>query len=464
MPASCPIPLDTPAAVHLIGIGGVGMAGLARLLLQLGFRVSGSDSSAGRLTRELAAQGVDIQLGHALSHPPKDVAWAIRTPAVDETNPEVAGLRSRGVPVFVRGVVLAALANRRRGLAVAGAHGKTTTSAMLAHVLRERNLACGYAIGGETSLPGTVADIGQAPEFVYEADESDGSLVEYHPAVAILSCVEWDHVERFATEAALLACYARFAAQSGSLWLREDDALAARAAGHHPSLRRVGLRADADLRLLEAHDDPEGQSLRVSGPNGICEGRLPLPGRHNAWNALLALGAASDCGVQLAEGLAALASFRSVGRRFERIDLGGIPLIHDYAHHPTELRAVIASCRALRPRRIRLAFQPHRYSRTRHLLAEFAAALCDADQIDLLPVYAASELPAQGVDSDALLAACGSRRPVRLWSSLGALADDAAASLRPGDLFLIAGAGDIQRLVSMTQERFLAISRKSVIQ
>ncbi len=435
--------------IHFVGIGGVGMAGLARLYAQEGALVSGSDVAESRLTRELVELGVEVRRGHATGHVPTGVDWGVRTPAVEEGNPEVATLRGRGVPVYARGVVLADYANRRRALAVAGAHGKTTTSAMLAHVLRANGVPCGYAIGGETSLPGSVADRGASDWFVLEADESDGTLVEYAPEVAVLSCVEWDHIERFPTEDALLACYRRFAGRAGCLWFREDDPLAGRVAVAHPRARRAGVSTQADLRLLETRDTPGGQVLRVQWQSRTFEGTLPLPGLHNAWNALLALGAASETGLDPRRALAALADFRSVARRFDRIEIAGRMLVHDYAHHPTELRALLASARSLAPRRLRLAFQPHRYSRTQHLLDPFADALAEAGQLDLLPVYAASELPSQGVDSEALAACIHQRHPrlcPRLWKDPAALAGDAAAWLQPGDLFIVAGAGDIEQV------------------
>jgi len=437
--------LDRPASVHFVGIGGVGMAGLARLLLQRGFRVSGSDAAPNRLCDDLASMGARIFRGHGVGHVPPDTAWAVRTPAVAGDNPEVVAARARGVPVFNRGEVLASFSGTRDTIAVAGAHGKTTTSAMLAHMLRACGVDCGYAIGGETALPGRVADAGDGNWLVCEADESDGSLALYAPKVAVLTHVEWDHVERFASEEALLRCYRRFVAHSDTVWVREDDPLAIRLAEGAPRVRKAGSSSGCAAWVLNAEDDPRGQRVRVVAEGRELSGRLALPGRHNSWNAVLALGAAMEAGVDAAEAWASMADFQSVGRRFQRLEVKGVTLIHDYAHHPTEIRAVIASARALRPRRLLVVFQPHRYSRTRHLLRAFAESFRGADRLDLLPVYAASEVPDQGVDSAALLEACADLK-ARLWPDRASLAEALVSECREGDVVLIAGAGDVERL------------------
>jgi len=444
--------LSTPARVHFVGIGGVGMAGLARLLLQAGFGVSGSDVAAHRLTRLLAAEGAAVFRGHSVRHVPADVVWAVRTPAVGEDNPEVQALRSRGVPVFARGEVLAAYSRLRRSIAVAGAHGKTTTSAMLTHLLRAAGTDCGYAIGGETDFPGCVADRGMSDWFVCEADESDGTLVHYAPEIGILTHVEWDHVERFGSEAALLDCYRRFVGRCGRVVIREADDLAVVVTAGHPG---VVCLSEKTL-CLETEDDPEGQWVRAVLDGRPVAFRLPLPGRHNAWNAVMALTAAELTGADVGAAAAPLESFASVGRRFERARVDGVEVIHDYAHHPTEIRAVMASARALRPRRLVVAFQPHRFSRTRHLLRDFAEAFRGVDGLHVLPVYAASEARELGVDSDALGSVCAEvlgRERVRVHADGAALMESVRKDLAIGDVFLIVGAGDIQEVFERMRAR-----------
>lgn len=424
------------------------MAGLARLFRQQGMQVSGSDLASNRLTGELKALGVSVVAGHHRRNIPEEVKWAVRTPAIQTSNPELECLRSRHVPVYARGEVLAAVANARHSAAVAGAHGKTTTSAMVLHVLRSCGVEAGYAIGGETSFPGRVADEGDpAAPFVVEADESDGTLMLYRPQVGVITHLEWDHVERFPTEASLCACYRRFAQQSRTVWIREDDPLSVQVCRDHARLRRAGRSEKADLCMLEVTSSPQGVEFRFRVKGEVLSCRVPLPGEHNAWNALLSIGAAMDLGVEPQTAAAALAGYAGVGRRFQRTRHRGIQLIQDYAHHPTELRAVLESVRALNPRRIWMVFQPHRFSRTRHLLQEFAAALAEADYLALLPVYGAFERPEQGADSEQLADCCRTHHPgVRVWEDRAELLDEWMGRLEPGDVLLLAGAGDIGSL------------------
>lgn len=436
-----------PTRVHLIGIGGVGMAGLARLLVQAGFSVSGSDSHPNRLTQDLQAQGVKFYKGHALSNLNDRPEWAIRTPAVGEGNPEVDGCRALQIPLFVRGQVLAAFANNRRSAAVAGAHGKTTTTAMLASILHHVGAGAGYAVGGETALPGRVADQGKGKRFVLEADESDGTLVHYAPEVGILTHVEWDHVERFRSEASLLRCYRMFAQRCGQLWIREGDALAERVCAGFSNVCRVGENPGADLQLLRAEDDTEGQRVWFRFEQFSGTFRIPLPGKHNAFNATMAIAAAVQLGVSPEQACEGIASFAGVARRFQRQEKNGVILVQDYAHHPTEIRALMQSVKALHPKRLWLVFQPHRFSRTRHLLDEFAKAFDGADHLALLPVYAASELPGQGSSSEALAALCRGAFPgVNVFGSREEIVKDWGPKLEAGDVLLIVGAGDVEAL------------------
>lgn len=445
--------LGRPCRVHFIGLGGVGMAGLARLLMQSGFSVSGSDTAEHRLTRLLASEGAVVFKGHSVGHVSEDTVWAVRTPAVGEDNPELQALRARHVPVFARGEVLAAYSRTRGTVAVAGAHGKTTTSAMVTHLLRAVGTDCGFAIGGETVFPGCVADRGTSDVFVCEADESDGTLVHYAPVTGVLTHVEWDHVERFGSEAALLDCYRKFVSRCGRVVIREADALAVDVTAGHPDVVRL---REEDL-CLQTADDPEGQWVRAVLDGMPVSFRLPLPGRHNAWNAVMALTAAGLAGGDVRSMAESFGGFVSVGRRFERVRVDGVEIIHDYAHHPTEIRAVMTSARALEPRRLVVAFQPHRFSRTRHLLQAFAEAFRGVDGLHLLPVYAASEASELGVDSDVLYQACveelGPER-VRIHGDAEHLRDSVRKDLAIGDVFLIVGAGDIQELfVNMQSER-----------
>lgn len=440
-----------PGRVHLVGIGGVGMAGIARILIQSGCEVSGSDTASHRLTDSLKSQGARLFQGHAREHLPDQVDWAVRTPAVSESNPEVDLLRERGIPVYSRGQVLAALSNPRHTIAVAGAHGKTTTSAMTAWIFDQCSKGFGYVIGGETALRGVIADLGGVGDpFVIEADESDGTIVGYSPETAVLTHVEWDHPERFPTETSLWACYRKFSEQSQTVWLREDDAQAFEICRNHPKIRCVGRSSRCDVQLLEQQDHPEGQDMTLCMGSTVYSGSLRLPGLHNTWNALMAIGVTGQYGVSVEHAVEALRTFPSVGRRFQRREVSGGTLLQDYAHHPTEIRAVIRSLSALNPKRMRVVFQPHRYSRTQQYVEAFADSFASLTSLDLLPVYAASERPEQGVDSDVLGDIC-QRKGVdtRVWQNQADLIDDLEAWMVQGGLIALLGAGDITRLYDL---------------
>ncbi len=436
-----------PASVHLVGIGGVGMAGVARLLQQMGCEISGSDVAKNRLTASLEASGGTLFYGHRVANVEREIAWAVRTPAVSEWNPEVMNLRARGVPVYSRGNVLAALCNRRKTIAVAGAHGKTTTSAMLAWILTHCGLEPGYVIGGETALPGWVADLGGEGPLVVEADESDGTLVAYQPHTSILTHLEWDHPERFPTEEALWKCYQRFIDQSGSIWIRGDDQCARHLTQHRPDVNVVGLQPGCDLQLLQQRDHPDGQDFTFCVQGRRLQGALTLPGLHNTWNALMALGASFEEGATPEQALDALSRFPSVARRFQLRESNGVWVVQDYAHHPTEIRAVMTSLAARKAPRLRVVFQPHRYSRTLRLLKEFADAFSGVSTLDLLPVYAASESPSLGVDSDVLAEACRERGiHTKCWHHPSSLLQELNSTAVEGDLIALLGAGDIVTL------------------
>ncbi len=436
-----------PGRVHFIGIGGIGMAGLARLLLQAGFKVSGSDHQSNRLTESLAKEGVRIYHGHHPNHVRDLPDWAIRTPALGEGNPEVDFLRANQIPVMVRGQVLAAYSKQRCCIAVAGAHGKTTTSAMLASLLYTAGNGAGYAVGGETQLPGRVADVGDGKTLVLEADESDGTLVYYRPEVGILTHVEWDHVERFRSEEALLQCYRKFVQQCGEVWIREGDMLAEKVCRDISNLRRVGESEKADLRLMSIEQDADGQRVCFQLEDYKHSFWIPIPGKHNAWNGLMALAGALYLGVPVSDACDALSLFKGVARRFQKIEKNGRLFIQDYAHHPTEIRAVMASAKALDAKRIWLVFQPHRFSRTRHLLDDFVRSFAGADRLALLPVYAASELSSQGVGSELLAEQCREKYgKVDVFADRAALIQKWTPDLRKGDVVLIVGAGDIEAL------------------
>jgi UDP-N-acetylmuramate--alanine ligase len=442
--------------VHLIGIGGAGMSGIARILLARGVAVSGSDAKDSRAVLALRALGARVEVGHAAAHLPDAPATVVVSTAIRPTNPELAAARQRGLPVVHRAQALAALTAGRRVAAVAGTHGKTSTTSMLTVALQHCGLDPSFAIGGDLASSGAGAHHGAGETFVVEADESDGSFTAFAPDVAVVTNVEPDHLDHHGTEQAYRAVFLAFVDRirpGGTLLVCADDPgiapLVDRARQRGLTVRDYGRAGDPDAGavLLDFTPDGSGARLRARLRGDELTLRLAVPGEHMALNALgaalaaLELGAHRDC---LTEGLAA---FDGVRRRFEyRGRVAGVAVYDDYAHHPTEVAATLRAARevAAAGGRVVVAFQPHLYSRTRTFAAAFGAALGLADEVVVLDVYAAREDPEPGV-TGALVADAVPLPPERVhyvprWADVpGVLADLA----RPGDLVLTMGAGDV---------------------
>lgn len=453
--------LRHPGRVHLIGIGGIGMAGVAHLLHRRGFTVTGSDEAHGRTVDWLRAQGIPVRIGHDAAAVPPDVDWLIKTPAVRETNCEVLSARARGAPVFSRGVVLPALLDGRRSVAVSGTHGKTTTSAMIATILDAAERKPSFCIGGELDHLGGVARQGDGDVMVVEADESDGTVRCYEPEVAVVTNVEYDHMEHFSHEEDFFDCFRVFLRHAGSAVVCADDprasAMAREAGGPY---RTYGCAPEGDVRVTDIRLDPYRSRFRLWA-DGIVRAEidLPAPGLHNAVNAAGAAAAAALVGVSWEAIARGLARFRPARRRFEVVCPGPpVTVISDYAHHPTELKAVIEAARTLPGKRWFGLFQPHRYTRTRALREAFPPALEGLDRLILLPVYAASEDALPGGSSDDLLLAIRDHGapPTRLAPSLLDGWRAAREEMRPGDVLLILGAGDIEQLAARAAEELSA--------
>jgi UDP-N-acetylmuramate--L-alanine ligase/UDP-N-acetylenolpyruvoylglucosamine reductase len=441
----------------MLGVCGVGMAGVAYLLARRGWRVSGCDAHLNPLAAWLRGAGVAVAQGHDPAHL-AGAARVIATPAVAASEPELAEARARGLPVFWRGEVLAALLAQERGVAVCGAHGKTTTSCFTARLLQELGAEPGWCIGGATLRLGGVAGGGRAAGggrdiLVAEADESDGTLALYAPAVTVVTNIDLDHLEHFDGEAALTACF-----RSAVMRTREgvavccDNARALQAVADAPvPVLTFGLGEPARLRAVDVRAGAGGVSFDVVW-RGAPLGRVALgvAGRHNVCNALGAASAALLLGYAPEAVFAALprACGELPGRRFESV--AGVPgcrFVADYAHHPAELKAAVEMAREQNPERLVAVFQPHRYTRTLALGPAFPAAFAAADEVILLPVYAASETPVEGGESCDLYAhfreagAGGAR--VKLARSLDEAWGYLRQTVRDGDLVLIAGAGDV---------------------
>jgi UDP-N-acetylmuramate--alanine ligase len=442
------------ARVHLVGVGGAGMSGIARILLARGVAVSGSDAKDSLALRALNTLGASTFVGHDAAHVPAGTDTVVVSSAIRPDNPEVVAARERGVPVEPRAAVLAALMAGYRGVAVAGTHGKTTTTSMLTVALQACGVDPSFAIGGDLNEAGSNAHHGTGDVFVAEADESDGSFLRYAPEVAILTNVEPDHLDHYGDAAAYASAFAEFAARvdpAGLLVACADDAGAVEAA--RSSTAKVvtyGTSQDADLRI---------DSVMLAGARSSFElvdrGRrlgvfwLSVPGRHNVLNAAAAVAAGIGLGMPVAALRSGLQSFGGARRRFEpRGEAAGVRVFDDYAHHPTELVATLSAARSVAGAgRLVVAFQPHLYSRTQAFAREFGEALALADEVVVMEVYAAREDPVAGV-SGRIVAAAVPLPPeqVVFEPSFGAVAGHLAARARRGDVILTLGAGDVTQL------------------
>ena len=437
--------MSGPRPIHLVGIGGAGMSGLARLAGAAGYRVSGTDREDSPTLAALRAEGIDARAGHAAGAVPADVEALVVSTAIDAGNPELDEARRRGLPVLHRSELLAELMAGRRGLAVAGAHGKSTTSAMLVSALGDASAAVGATIAGGG---GTGAVWGGGPWFVAEADESDRSLLNLSPEGAILLNVDHDHHATFATLEEVREVFRAFVARlpaDGVLVAGPDDEARAIAAGAPCEVRLVGDVPGAFCRAERAPGRPGFTLVTAAGR------RVPVPlrpaGAHNAHNAACAMALADWCGVNLEDAAARLGAFAGVGRRMERHGTaGGVEVVDDYAHHPAEIRATLAAARERGAGRVVVVFQPHLPSRTRALAAELGEALGAADVVVVTEVYLARE-PADPLVTGRDVAGRIPPPARSLFApTLADAADAVLAEAHPGDLIITMGAGDITRL------------------
>jgi UDP-N-acetylmuramate--alanine ligase len=437
-----------PARIHIVGIGGIGLSGLAQILHTLGYVISGSDSVASDRTSALLALGIPVTIGHTDLERAAAADLVISTRAVLLADTaEIRAATAAGVPVVKRGEVLAMLANARRCVAVAGSHGKSTTCGMLVTALQELGVDPSYAVGAVIGATGTNAAVGTGEAMVVEADEFDYAFLWLSPEVAIVTNVEYDHPDVFPNQQSYDDAFARFAGKlcpGGTLVLAADDPGCARL------LNRVGTSLPgrvvtfgecetADWRLIESGTGWLVETAET-GPVRLAPA---VPGRHNARNATAAMAALAALGFAPAESAPVLSSFRGVGRRFEiKGENRGVLVVDDYAHHPSEIRATLRAARERYPdRRLWAVFQPHTFSRTRALLADFAASFGDADEVMILDVYPARETDSLGISSDDLrrLVPGGCRavgRPIDAASALAALVGE-------GDVVITLGAGDV---------------------
>ncbi len=440
--------------VHFVGIGGIGMSGIAEVLLTLGFSVSGSDLQASENTERLARLGAAITLGHHADRVSADVDVVVISSAVKFSNPEVVRARELKIPVIPRAEMLAELMRMKSGLAVAGTHGKTTTTSLLGHVLAQAGLDPRLVIGGKVKGLGSNARLGGGSCLVAEADESDGSFLLLTPNVAIVTNIDPEHLDHYGTIERVHEAYLQFINRVPFYGLAVlcIDSVAVR--GLLPRVRKrfvtYGLEGDADLRAAEVEVSADGTRFAVVDHGRVLgQVQLRLPGRHNALNALAVIAVANELGVPLATTLRALASFEGIHRRFEvRGERGGILVVDDYGHHPEEVKATLRAAREGHGRRLVTVFQPHRYTRTHDLFDEFLGAFDETDLLVLTEVYAAGEDRIEGASGEALYEAFRRRGhvEVRFVADRGAVAGEVLPLLRGGDLVITLGAGDVHRV------------------
>jgi UDP-N-acetylmuramate--alanine ligase len=443
--------------IHFVGIGGAGMSGIAEVLLNLGYGVSGSDISGSATTRRLATLGAKVMLGHDAQHI-EGADCVVTSTAVRGDNPEVIAARARRVPVVPRALMLAELMKLKQGVAIAGTHGKTTTTSLVSSVLAQGGLDPTFVIGGRLNSAGANARLGSGDYIVVEADESDGSFLNLSPMIAVITNIDADHMESYGHDfARLKQAFVEFTHRLpfyGAAVLCVDD----------PNVREImpfvskpvityGFAEEAQFRAVDAR--PDGGRMRfrlMRDESDSLDVVLNAPGRHNVQNALAAIAVADELGVADEAILSALAEFHGVGRRFQSYgdipagDGGHFTLIDDYGHHPAEMAATLAAARGAYPdRRLVLAFQPHRYTRTRDLFEDFVRVLSTADALLLAEVYPAGEAPIVAADGRSLARAvrvAGRVEPVFV-EDIGAMAEAILDVARDGDVVLSMGAGSI---------------------
>jgi UDP-N-acetylmuramate--alanine ligase len=453
-----PVPVGELGKVHFTAIGGAGMSGIARIMLARGVSVSGTDQAASGLLDELAAAGARVHVGHAAEYL-GDADTLVVSTAIRPDNPELTEARRRGIRVLHRAAALASVMLGYQGIAIAGTHGKTTTTSMITTVLRYSGAQPSYVIGGILAETGLGAELGLGPAFVVEADESDGSFLMLAPDVAVVTSVEADHLDNYGDFAAIEAAFAAFAgkvAAGGLLIACADDPGARALTGKTRSgvtALTYGAAADASYQVSDVRSHGMRTAFAVTGgPGTVLAGAGPVqleiavPGRHYALDATAAFAATVQLGVPVADVVAGLASYRGARRRLElKGEADGVQVIDSYAHHPTELAADLAAARDIAAGgRLIAVFQPHLFSRTRIFATEFGAALGAADEVLVLDIYAAREDPEPGVTGRLVSEAVPGG--AAFVPDRAAVPAAVAGLAKPGDLVLTMGAGDVTAL------------------
>ncbi len=456
--------------IHFIGIGGVGMSGIAEVLLNMGYPVSGSDLKSSESLERLMRLGGRVFVGHAASNV-EGAQVVVFSTAVQSGNPELEAARAMGLPVIARAEMLAELMRMKYGIAVGGSHGKTTTTSLVAAVLARGGLDPTIVVGGRLQALGSNARLGHGQFLVAEADESDGSFLRLSPAVTVITNVDREHLDYYASFAELRQAFVYFANRVpfyGVSVMCGDDP---HVRGLVPEVTKrhllYGVSEGIEVRASDVRLLPEGARAQVHAfGHALGEIELRIPGHHNVLNALAAVAVGLELGVGFAHIAEALAQFRGVSRRFEQRGLvGGVKVIDDYGHHPTEVEATLAAARGAGGR-VLVLFQPHRYSRTAMLVREFGACFKDADRVWVLDIYPAGEAPIPGVSARSIVDSARDQgfKHVEHAPDPVAAATEAAAAARPGDLVITLGAGDVSRLGDEVLRRLPAVAVTGVPQ
>ncbi len=442
-----------PQHVHFVGIGGIGMSAIAEVLLTLGYQVSGSDLKKSAITDRLARLGATIQLGHRAENVGEAKAVVV-TSALDSTNPEVAEARKLQIPVIPRGELLAELMRLKFGIAIAGSHGKTTTTSMVASILNAASMDPTVVVGGRVAaMEGSNARVGKSSILVVESDESDGSFLKLAPIIAVVTNIDREHLDHYPTLDDIQLAFTDFINKvpfyGAAIVCMEDENIQQ----IFPQIRRrtitYGRSAQVDLAITDVTLSPGGSEFTLTRRGdelGAFE--LNVPGAHNVLNAAAAVAVGMEMEVPLAQIREGLAAFSGVDRRFSIRGIErGVTVIDDYGHHPTEVKATLAAARLSPFRQIHVLFQPHRFSRTKHLIDEFGTAFHQADNLYLLDIYAASEEPIEGVTAEALLERIRAygHRSAQYAATLDEGVEAVARAAEPGDLIITLGAGSVSQ-------------------
>ncbi len=450
-----------PQHVHFVGIGGIGMSGIAEVLLTLGYQVSGSDLKLSPTTERLSKLGATVHLGHQAANVAGAKAVVV-TSALDSANPEVAEARRLQIPVIPRGELLAELMRLKFGIAVAGSHGKTTTTSMVASILNTGGLDPTVVVGGRVAgMQGSNARVGKSTVLVVESDESDGSFLKLAPIIAVVTNIDREHLDHYASLDDIQTAFIDFVNKvpfyGAAILCMEDQNI------QHifPAIRRrtitYGRSAQVDLEIHNVALSATGSDFSIRR-HGVELGtfHLNVPGLHNVLNGAAAIGVGLEMEVDVARIAQGLAAFTGVDRRFSiRGVERGVTVVDDYGHHPTEVKATLAAAKLSPYRRIHVLFQPHRFSRTKHLLDDFGTAFHQADDLYVLDIYAASEEAIEGVTAQALLEKIRSfgHRSAHYVSNMDEGVEAIAAAAEPGDLIITLGAGTVSQAAEKILER-----------